>query len=33
MNSFFNLNFFFPHHLLLYCDMSNEIIQSVAYDK
>jgi hypothetical protein len=20
------------HHLLLYCDMSNEIIQSVAYD-
>ncbi len=34
MNSFFNFeiiyNFF--HHLLYYCDMNNEIIQSVAYD-
>jgi hypothetical protein len=24
--------FFSPHHLLLYCDMSDEIVQSVAYD-
>jgi hypothetical protein len=24
--------FFSPHHLLLHCDMSDEIIQSVAYD-
>jgi hypothetical protein len=30
MNSF--LNYIFFHHLLSYCDMSREIIQSVAYD-
>jgi hypothetical protein len=33
MNSFnfFEIIYIF-HHLLLYCDTSNEIIQSVAYD-
>jgi hypothetical protein len=25
-------NYYFFHHLLLYCDMSNEIIHSIAYD-
>ncbi len=29
--NFFEITFIF-HHLLLYCDTSNEIIQSVAYD-
>jgi hypothetical protein len=25
-------NYYYFHHLLLYCDMSNEIIHSIAYD-
>jgi len=25
-------NYYYFHHLLLYCDMNNEIIQSIAYD-
>jgi hypothetical protein len=32
MNSFFNFDFFFPHHLVQCYDMSNEISHMVAYD-
>ncbi len=33
LNSFLNLEIIIIfHHLLLYCDISNEIIQSIAYD-
>jgi hypothetical protein len=32
MNSFFNFDFFFPPSTIKYCDMSSDIIQSVAYD-
>jgi hypothetical protein len=33
MNSFLKFEIYYVfHHLLLYCDMSNEIIQSIAYD-